>query len=53
MIEAMFGGHIFSRVRKEHGGTYKLTRPHRPWTNGQAEQMDQAVKKATIESFHD
>lgn len=27
-MEAMFGGHIFDRVCKEHGITHKLTKPY-------------------------
>ncbi len=51
-MEAMFGGHIFDRVCKEHGITHKLTKPYHPWTNGQAERMNRTVKDATIKAFH-
>ena len=51
-IEAVFGGHIFDRVCREHGITHKLTKPHHPWTNGQAERMNRTVKDATIKAFH-
>ncbi len=50
--EAIFGGHIFDRVCKEHGITHKLTKPYHPWTNGQAERMNRTVKDATIKAFH-
>ena len=45
-------GHIFDRVRGEHGIGHKLTRPHHPWTKGQAERMNRTVKDATIKAFH-
>ncbi len=51
-VKAMFGGHIFDRVRKEHGITHKLTKPCHPWTNGQAGRMNRTVKDATIKAFH-
>ncbi len=51
-IEAIFGGHIFDRVCREHGITHKLTRPYHPWTDGQAERMNRTVKEATIKAFH-
>ncbi len=51
-VEAMFGGHIFDRVCKQHGIQHKLTKPYHPWTNGQAERMNRTVKDATIKAFH-
>jgi transposase InsO family protein len=51
-IEAIFGGHIFDRVCREHGITHKLTKPYHPWTNGQAERMNRTVKDATVKVFH-
>ena len=51
-IKAIFGGHIFNRVCKEHGIEHKLTKPYHPWTNGQAERMNRTVKDATIKAFH-
>jgi transposase-like protein len=51
-IEAIFGGHIFDRVCREHGIEHKLTRPYHPWTNGQAERMNRTVKDATVKAFH-
>jgi transposase InsO family protein len=49
---SIFGGRIFDRVRRERGITHKLTKPYRPWTNGQAERMNRTVKDATIKAFH-
>jgi transposase InsO family protein len=51
-IEAIFGGHIFDRVCREHGITHKLTRPYHPWTDGRAERMNRTIEEATIKAFH-
>ena len=51
-MEAMFGGHIFDRVCKQHGIQHKLTKPYHPWTNGQAERMNRTVKDAIVKAFH-
>jgi transposase InsO family protein len=51
-IEAIFGGHIFDRVCREHGIEHRLTKPYHPWTNGQAERMNRTVKDATVKAFH-
>jgi hypothetical protein len=50
-IEAIFGGHVFDRVCREHGITHKLTQPYRPWTDGQAERMNRTAKGATVKAF--
>ena len=52
LTDAMFGGHIFDRVCKEHGIEHKLTKPYHPWTNGQAERMNRTIKDATAKAFH-
>ncbi len=49
---ARWMGHIFDRVCREHGIGHRLTKPHHPWTNGQAERMNRTVKDATIKAFH-
>ncbi len=51
-IVAMFGGHIFDRICKEHGIEHRLTKPYHPWTNGQAERMNRTIKDAASKAFH-
>jgi transposase InsO family protein len=51
-MEAMFGGHMFDRVCKQHGIDHRLTTPYHPWTNGQAVRMNRTVEDATIKTFH-
>jgi hypothetical protein len=51
-IEAIFGGHVYDRVCDAHGIRHRLTKPYHPWTDGQAERMNRAVKEATIKAFH-
>jgi integrase-like protein len=46
------GPHIFDRVCLEHGTEHRLTKPYHPWTDGQAERMNRAVKEATVRAFH-
>ena len=45
-------GHIFGRVCKQNGIERRLTKPHHPWTKGQAKRMVRTIKEATVKSFH-
>lgn len=29
-----------------------MTKPNRPWTNGQVERMNRTIKEATVKRFH-
>ena len=49
---ARWMGHIFDRVCRERCIEHRLTKPHHPWTNGQAERMNRTVKDATIKAFY-
>ena len=51
-METLFGGHIFDRVCKQHDIQHRLTKPYHPWTKGQAEWMNRAIKEATVKTFH-
>ena len=34
------------------GIEHRLTKPNRPWTNGQVERMNRTIKEATVKRFH-
>jgi transposase InsO family protein len=51
-MEAIFGGDIFDRVCDQHSIEHRLTKPYHPWTNGQAERMNRAIKDATTKALH-
>ncbi|CAN5489145.1 hypothetical protein BH11ARM2_BH11ARM2_08230 [soil metagenome] len=40
------------RVCRANGIERRLTKPYRPWTNGQAERMVRTLKEATVRGFH-
>lgn len=42
------GGHSFERVCAEYI-EHRLTKPARPWTNGQVERMNRTLKEATVQ----
>ena len=41
-------GHVFDRACRANGVEHRLTRANHPWTNGQVERMDRALKSATV-----
>jgi IS30 family transposase len=45
--------HIFDHVCSENGIEHRLTKVRHPWTNGQVERMNRAIKEATVKRFHD
>ncbi len=49
---AMLRRHPFDRACAAHGIEHRLTRPHHPWTNGQAERMNRTIKDATVKRYH-
>lgn len=44
--------HIFDRMCWEHEIEHRLTKVKHPWTNGQVERMNRAIKDATVKRFH-
>ena len=46
------GIHIFDRVCAEHNIDHRLTKIKHPWTNGQVERMNRAIKEATVKRYH-
>ena len=42
----------FDMICEANGIEHWLTKPNRPWTNGQAERMNRTIKDATVERFH-
>ena len=52
LINAMLGMHIFGLVCQENSIVHKLTKPYHPWTKGQAERMNRAIKEATVKVPH-
>ncbi len=51
-MTALFGGHLFDRVCREHGIAHKLTTPYQPSTNGPAERMNRTIKDATAKTYN-
>jgi transposase InsO family protein len=52
-LDAHAFAHIFDRVCSENGIEHRLTKVRHPWTNGQVERMNRAIKEATVKRFHD
>ena len=50
--ESGFVAHIFGAGCAANGIEHRQTKPHHPWTNGQAERMVRTIKDATVKSFH-
>ena len=44
--------HIFLRICNEHQIEHRKTKVKHPWTNGQVERMNRALKEATVNRFH-
>jgi transposase InsO family protein len=51
-LDAHAFAHIFDRVCSENGIEHRLTKVRHPWTNGQVERMNRAIKEATVKRFH-
>ncbi len=51
-VDAIFGSRIFNRVCKELGIEYRLTKPHLPSTNVQAERTNRTIKDAISKASH-
>jgi transposase InsO family protein len=49
---ARFRGHPFDRVCRVHGAEHRLTKPNRPWTNGQVERINRANEETTVKRYH-
>ena len=39
-------------ICEAYGIEHRLTKPSRPWTNGQVEGMNRTIKEATLRRFH-
>jgi transposase InsO family protein len=42
----------FDMICEANGVERRLTKPNHPWTNGQVERMNRAIKGATVKRFH-
>ena len=43
----------FDMICEANDIEHRLTKPDRPWTNGQLERMNRTIKEAPFERFHD
>jgi transposase InsO family protein len=44
--------HPVDRVCRQNGIGHRLTKPNRPWANGQVERMNRTIKEATVRRHH-
>ena len=42
----------FAMICEDKGIEHRLTKPNRPWTNGQVERMNRTIKDATVKRYH-
>ena len=42
----------FDMICEANGIEHRLTKPNRPWTNGQVERMNRTIKDATAKRYH-
>jgi transposase-like protein len=47
-----FRAHAFEYACACNDVDHRLTKPKHPWTNGQVERMNRAIKDATVKRFH-
>lgn len=43
---------LFDMISETNGIEHRLTKPNRPWTNGQVERTCRTIKEATVKHFH-
>ena len=51
-MTARYMGHPFGTLCRDHEIEHRLTKPKHPWTNGQVERTNRAIKDATVKRFH-
>ena len=42
----------FDLICEANGIEHRLTKPNRPWTNGQVERMNRSIKDTTVKRYH-
>ena len=42
----------FDMICEAHEIEHRLTKPNRPWSNGQVERINRTIKEATVKRFH-
>jgi transposase InsO family protein len=48
----LFRAHSFELACAQNDIDHRLTKPKRPWTNGQVERMNRTIKDATVKRFY-